>query len=190
MGSGEKQEISLGTDFDAVVRYGGTTVELSADGNVTVRTMGNAVVYTNGDVMVRPAANDVGPSAASEPKPGDKMADGTVFAGISPDTNKPMYATPGDVPLTMKWKQAMYYAFDLDAHGHKDWRVPTKGELNVLFKNRAAIGGFDESGLYPGGWYWSSSQTIYAGYAWDQRFSDGYRKYGGKDIDLSLRLVR
>src|ERR1039458_10259614 len=33
-----------------------------------------------------------------EPKIGDKMPDGTVLAGISPDTNKPMYATPADAP--------------------------------------------------------------------------------------------
>jgi len=39
-----------------------------------------------------------------------------------------------------------------------NWRVPTKGELDVLFVNRVAIGGFDESGSLPTGWYWSSSQ--------------------------------
>ena len=131
-GSGKKQEISLGDDFDAVVRYGGTTVELSADGNVTVKTRGNAVVYTNGDVKVRPAANDVGPSAASEPKPGDKMANGSIFAGTSPDTGKTMYTTSADAPLTMKWKQAMEYAGKLDAHGHQDWRVPTLVKVSPL----------------------------------------------------------
>src|SRR4051812_25965700 len=26
--------------------------------------------------------------------PGDKMPDGTVYAGVSPDTRKPMYTTP------------------------------------------------------------------------------------------------
>jgi hypothetical protein len=35
--------------------------------------------------------------------------------------------------------------------------VPNKGELNVLFNNRAAIGGFDESGDDPAGWYGSST---------------------------------
>jgi hypothetical protein len=76
------------------------------------------------------------------PAPGDKMPDGTVFAGISPDTNKPMYAPPTDASLTMKFNEAQEYATKLDAHGHKDWRVPTKAELNVLFNNRAAIGGY------------------------------------------------
>src|ERR1039457_3891244 len=104
-----------------------------------------------------------------EPKVGDKMPDGTVLAGISPDTNKPMYATPADASLTMTFNEAQEYAAKLDAHGHKDWRVPTKAELNVLFNNRAAIGGFDKTGLYPAAWYRSSSQS-HEWLAWEQRF--------------------
>ena len=117
------------------------------------------------------------------------MPDGSVYAGISPDTNEPMYATPADAPLTMKWKQAMEYAAKLNAHGHQDWRVPTKSELNVLFQNRAAIGGFDESGSYPVDRYWSSSQDYHIS-AWHQRFSDGRQGYDGKDVASSLRCVR
>jgi len=85
------------------------------------------------------------------------MPDGTVLVGISPDTNKPMYATPADASLTMTFNEAQEYAAKLDAHGHKDWRVPTKAELNVLFNDRAAVGGFDISGSIPAGWYWSAS---------------------------------
>ena len=51
---------------------------------------------------------------------------------VSPDTGKAMYTTPADAPLTIKWKQAIEYAAKLDAHGHNDWRAPTKGELDVL----------------------------------------------------------
>jgi hypothetical protein len=117
------------------------------------------------------------------------MPDGTVFAGISPDTNKPMYATPTDASLTMKFNEAQEYAARLDAHGHKDWRVPTNAELNVLFNNRAAIGGFDMSGSVPSGWYCSSSQSIFWD-AWGQRFSDGYQSGGNKDVPSSVRPVR
>jgi len=129
-------------------------------------------------------AND---SAA--PKIGDPMPDGTIYAGISPDTNKPMYATPADAPLTMTFNKAKEYASQLDAHGHQDWRVPTKDELNVLFNNRAAIGGFNLTGSNPAGWYWSASQT-YVWLAWDQRFSDGYQFNLIKDGHSSLRCVR
>jgi hypothetical protein len=124
-----------------------------------------------------------------EPKVGDKMPDGTVLAGISPDTNKPMYATPADASLTMTFNEATEYAAKLDAHGHKDWRVPTKAELNVLFNNRAAIGGFDISGSYPAGWYWSASLN-FDWDAWGQRFSDGCQGYNYKDVHSAVRCVR
>ena len=128
-------------------------------------------------------------TAAPELIPGAKMPDGTIYAGLSPDIGKAMYTTSADAPLTMQWKAAMKYAADLDAHGHQDWRAPTKGELNVLFQNKAAIGGFDVTGSYPAGWYWSATEYD-VNYAWAQRFSDGLQNWGGKDNDSSLRCVR
>ena len=122
-------------------------------------------------------------------KIGDKMPDGTVFAGISPHTNKPMYATPADVSLTMKFNEAQEYAAKLDAHDHKDWRVPTLSELNVLFNNRAAIGGFDVTRSDPAGYYWAASPD--AGWnAWGQWFSDGYQDNNDKDRHSAVRCVR
>jgi len=123
------------------------------------------------------------------PAPGDKMPDGTVFAGISPETNKPMYATPADAPLTMVFNKATEYAAQFDAHGHKDWHVPTKAELNVLFNNRAAIGGFNVSGSYPAGWYWSASPDFIWN-AWGQRFSDGFQNNFTKGNHSAVRCVR
>ena len=117
------------------------------------------------------------------------MPDGTVLAGISPDTNKPMYAMPVDASLTMKFNEARDYAARLDAHGHKDWRVPTKAELNVLFNNRAAIGGFGIGGSTPADWYWSASPYCKLG-AWGQRFSDGYQYNDYKDDPSAVRCVR
>ena len=179
---GRAPVISLGDDFGtAVVEGGGITVELSDNGDVTV--------HTNGNVKLRPAANDHAKPESTELKIGDRMADGTVFAGISPDTGKAMYATPKDAPLTYSFNQAKKYAAKLEAHGHQDWRVPTKGELNVLFNNRAAIGGFDVSGSTPGGWYWSSS-SCGTWDAWGQRFSDGLQGNGLKDNRSSVRCVR
>src|SRR5258706_11342423 len=119
--------------------------------------------------------------AKEELKIGDRMEDGTIYAGISPDTVKPMYATPKDAPLTYTFNEAQKYAKKLDAHGHQDWRVPTKEELNVLFNNRAAIGGFSVTGSLPAGWYWSAS-AYDEWYAWGQRFSDGYRYYNVKGL--------
>jgi hypothetical protein len=112
----------------------------------------------------------------TEAKIGDTMLDGTVYAGLSPETGKAMYATPNDAPLTMKWEQAVEYAATLDAHGRNDWRVSTKGELNVLLQNRSAVGGFNEETYSASGsdWYLSSSERerLYAAY---QCFGDGFQ---------------
>jgi hypothetical protein len=126
--------------------------------------------------------------AKAAPQIGARMEDGTVYAGVSPETEKAMYATPADAPLTCTFNQAQEYAGKLDVLGHKDWRVPTKGELNVLFQNRAAIGGFNETGSNPAGWYWSSSPANVNG--WAQRFSDGPSYGNNRDNPSSLRCVR
>jgi hypothetical protein len=74
--------------------------------------------------------------SAKEVEIGDLMLDGTIYAGVSPETGKAMFTTPADAPATSTFNQAQEYAAELDAHGHRDWRVPTKGELAVLFSNR------------------------------------------------------
>src|SRR5436309_1585218 len=115
---GNPKEIALGNDFgDVAVTANGVRVEVHTDGSIAAYTNRSVDAYTNGPVQVHPAANDDAKSNAA-PQVGDKMPDGSVYAGTSPDTNKPMYATQADAPLTMKWKQAMEYAAKLDAYGH------------------------------------------------------------------------
>ena len=53
---------------------------------------------------------------------------------------------------------------------YDDWFLPSKDELNPLYINRAAIGGFVSSSPYT---YWTSSQSS-LGYAWSQEFGGGY----------------
>jgi hypothetical protein len=124
-----------------------------------------------------------------DPRPGTIMPDGTVYAGISPDTGRAFYAAANDEPELLMWGEALERAARKDAHGHKDWRVPTAGELNVLFNNRASIGGFNESDSFPAGWYWSSSDYINY-YARNQRFSDGKQYLSSQTSVLSVRCVR
>jgi hypothetical protein len=185
-GSCKAREIDLGNGLgDVAVKINGATIEVHADGSIDA--------FTPGALKVHPAADDESTPASatsSNPKPGDRMPDGTIYAGVSPDTGKAMYAMYGSAPLTYTFNQAQKYAAKLDAHGHQDWRVPTKGELNVLYNNRAAIGGFDVSGSYPGGWYWSSSLNKNNNSAWAQRFGDGNQFSGNGNYGSSLRCVR
>jgi Protein of unknown function (DUF1566) len=118
--------------------------------------------------------------------------DGTIYAGFSPDNRKQMYAMPADAPLSMTFNEAVEYAKTANsqkARGHNDWRVPTKNELNVLFDNRAAIGGFDESGFDPAGWYWSATSNHHWA-TWAQKFSDGFQGLHFEGLHASVRLVR
>jgi len=119
------------------------------------------------------------------------MPDGTIFAGASPDTGKAMYTTPADAVGTYTQPASTGYCSALKTGGHSDWRVPTMGELNVLFQNHAAIGGFDTSGLPSGGWYWSSSHGGDGNWHdWAQRFKDGEQAKIYVYDTLSQRCVR
>jgi hypothetical protein len=136
-------------------------------------------------------SNDSDTPVCERVTPGDTMPDGTVFAGISPDTGKPMYTAPADAPLTLKWKDAMEYGARLDANGHHDWRVPTKAELSVLYENRdkgALKGTFNVTGALTSGWYLSSTKHEYG--TWGQDFSNGFQFWIRDGRDLSFRCVR
>jgi hypothetical protein len=122
---------------------------------------------------------------------GHRMEDGTIYAGISPDTGKPVYTAPTDASRRMTFNEAADYAKKLNGNkylGHDDWRVPTQVELNVLFNNRAAIGAFDQSGSYPSGCYWSSTPAHQG--AWNVRFSEGQQGNFRQADYSSVRLVR
>jgi len=75
--------------------------------------------------------------------------------------------------------------------GYTDWFLPSRDELNKLYLNRVAIGGFHTI-WKDTPWYWSSSQDAdYASGAWSQYFDDGYQSNGyGKYDTARVRAVR
>lgn len=77
--------------------------------------------------------------------------------------------------------------------GFLDWYLPSKEELNKLYLNKTAIGGFT------GTFYWSSTEGSTSSqnlnYAWGQFFTTGQQKdydntYGAKTTLQSVRAVR
>jgi len=78
---------------------------------------------------------------------------------------------------------AAYYCVTLDEGSYTDWFLPSKYELNKLWINRVAIGGFAD---YV---YWSSSED-YTSLAWGQSFGSGYQGYGHKYGNFRVRAVR
>ena len=89
----------------------------------------------------------------------------------------------------MTFNKAQEYAAKLDAHGLKDWRMPTDAELKLLYDNRAAIAGFNVTGSYPAGWYWSDAESN-AWDGWGRRFSDGCHSTYSKDRGSTVRCLR
>ncbi len=73
--------------------------------------------------------------------------------------------------------------YDLVLGGYSDWYLPSKDELNKLYLNQVAIGGFANAS------YWSSSETDDYG-AWGQYFNDGTQGGYDKDTPNYVRAVR
>jgi hypothetical protein len=72
---------------------------------------------------------------------------------------------------------------DLVQGGYSDWYLPSKDELNQLYINRVAIGGFSATE------YWSSSESsIYN--AWYQAFYSNIQAVFDKANPRSVRAVR
>jgi hypothetical protein len=77
--------------------------------------------------------------------------------------------------------------------GYKDWFLPSKDELNLIYRNLR----FELRGEFSMGFYWSSSENNDAS-AWSQRFSDGYQsnnyRYapgeGAKGQSYPVRAIR
>jgi hypothetical protein len=78
---------------------------------------------------------------------------------------------------------AAHICSDLMLNGYDDWFLPSKDELNMLYVNRVAIGGF---GIF---YYWSSSEHS-NNYAWGQNLSSGYQGGTTKYISANVRAVR
>jgi hypothetical protein len=72
---------------------------------------------------------------------------------------------------------------DLDFGGYTDWYLPSQLELNKLYENQLAVGGFWS------GNYWSSSEYN-STYAWVQAFDNGSISYTDKSNGLNVRAVR
>ncbi|MEO6405008.1 MAG: DUF1566 domain-containing protein [Ferruginibacter sp.] len=72
--------------------------------------------------------------------------------------------------------------YDLVLNGYSDWYLPSKDELNKLYINRIAIGGFS-------GAYWSSTENGNT-QAWYQVFTNGAQAILSKDNVFGVRPVQ
>ena len=78
---------------------------------------------------------------------------------------------------------------NLTSNGYDDWYLPSKDELNKLYLNRNAIGGF-ATAVSTASNYWTSTELSISS-AWFQSFYNGLQgETGGKFNSLRVRAVR
>ena len=82
-------------------------------------------------------------------------------------------------PYKMNWDDAKKACSALG----KGWRLPTKDELNSLYQNMDAIGGFASNG------YWSATQLDYVD-VWGQDFFSGDQINASKSSLGYVRAIR
>jgi len=82
--------------------------------------------------------------------------------------------------------KAAQMCVNLNFDGNKDWFLPSKDELDLMYKNlkQKELGGFSNN------WYWSSSQSDLVYSAWIQGFSNGNQGNLYKDDTGIVRAIR
>lgn len=73
---------------------------------------------------------------------------------------------------------------DLVLGGYDDWYLPSQDELNKLYLNRTAVGGFAST------FYWSSTEYYDGGYAWYQSFFNGFQSVDETFFTNRVRAIR
>ena len=75
------------------------------------------------------------------------------------------------------------YSVTVGVVTYGDWYLPSKYELNLLYLQKVAVGGFASA------FYWSSTEDDNS-YAWVQTFVTGNQINGSKSTTYYVRAVR
>lgn len=88
-----------------------------------------------------------------------------------------------DISSGVDWYKAKELCENSTLGGYNDWRLPTIGELEVLYDKRGIIGNFSNSR------YWSSTEQ-FSDDAWYLDFNNGGYYYYRKTSEYRVRAVR
>lgn len=110
---------------------------------------------------------------------GEKMPDGTIYAGVSPDSGNALFAMPQDLPNRLSWTEAQKAASEQNYAGHADWRLPTRSEIELMRQANA----------WSGGSYWTATEYNKHD-AWYLSGNAGNAGLALKSADHRVRCVR
>ena len=129
-------------------------------------------------------------NSSSSSNIGQTMPDGSIYAGLSPDTGKPFYAAASDENSTMSFGKAFKGAGNKSEDTGESWRLPSYRELLMLYQNKdnGDLQGTFNNNVVPKegwfmrtfgnphmpGWYWTGNRPTgnYALYTWARNFND------------------
>ena len=129
-------------------------------------------LYNDAGILKFNGSSLDGGSGATTYSVGD-LAQGGYVIEVTPDGKHGLVSALQDQSTGISWYEAKDILSNEINHetsgkNYKDWRLPTKRELNLMYNQKASIGGFVETGRQ----YWCSLESDNSN-AWTQRFSDG-----------------
>ena len=126
-------------------------------------------------------------AATSDQSTGERWHNGNTPSTMAryPDLGAGSSNTSTIINVQGSGTYAAHICKDYTGGNYIDWFLPSKDELNKLYLNRAAIGGFDDEHVY-----WSSTEYDQTN-AWVQDFNDvGSQFTSHKDGPAHVRAVR
>lgn len=120
---------------------------------------------------------------------GDIGPYGGIVFSINDTGNAGIEAKSTDEILRLNWNKSIIAT---SQHGN-DWCLPTKNELDLLYKQKETVGGFTNAD------YWCSTEyntkrdsLLYpkSSDAWIQSFNTGYQYVDNKNLNLNVRAIR
>lgn len=107
-----------------------------------------------------------------------------LYAGQNNTTNIVFYSQPSGI-------YAAYYSSLSVIGGFTDWYLPSKFELNLVYQQRAAVGGF-ASGVYWSSTTWDGwpESKAWAQYFYDGGYGNGFQFDGDQQQEFRVRSVR
>ena len=184
--------VTSGTD---TVEQGATWTDAGAiaDGGETVTVSGTVDINTFGTYTITYTATDTSGNVGTATRTvtvelavGDPHQGGIIF--WLDGHGGGLIAAPADHPSEASWNSATEICANLTIGTYSDWFLPSKNQLNQMYLNKDAIGGFYEPWNR---YYWSSTEDDNdSDFAWFQYFGGGQQSQVAKWQTMDVRAVR